>query len=520
MRTTMQNRLWLMLATGLSTMAAAASGVSAQCACDCDANGSGGPCNAFDLATIVDCINGAPGASCGGADVNCDGYIDEWDLDAATCGVQGVLGDCCQPGFGAEFTYQGDITVGGPPFTGLCDFEFSLWDDETVGMAVGPTLAMSAVPVTDGLFDVPLYFGRDAFDGAWRWLEIAVVCPSGGALTTLSPRQQLRPAPYAVRAGTGVGGADALNVNTRGNIGLGVADPDFKLEVAGNVYVTGSISSDSPVSAAGVNSASATAPGVFNRTGTDGVILEFRQDGTTEGTISVAGATVSYNAFTGSHYAWADESFPRGTLVVMTGENRTLHGRTGAEMLYGIAASSRANDPRCLGAFLAALEPDRPHGLDNPLQVMAVGNGEMWIVDTGSDVRPGDFLISSDVPGHAMLDDDARFHTGYVIARAAESVHWAGIDDSVDGRKHAIISVFFDSFKRTGSSQLWTVLEAQSQELEQLRARVAGVGDEACRTSAPAAASASILSSITAALVAAAGVGLFALRLRGKAGAA
>lgn len=42
--------------------------------------------------------------------------------------------------------------------------------------------------------------------------------------------------------------------------------------------------------------------GSFNRTGNDGTIVDFRQDGTAEGSIDVSGTTVSYNAFVGSHW--------------------------------------------------------------------------------------------------------------------------------------------------------------------------------------------------------------------------
>jgi hypothetical protein len=60
-------------------------------------------------------------------------------------------------------------------------------------------------------------------------------------------------------------------------------------------------------------------PAYFNRLTTDGNLVELAQAGTTEGTISVSGATVSYNGFTGSHWSrFIDESKPdvlRGTVM-------------------------------------------------------------------------------------------------------------------------------------------------------------------------------------------------------------
>lgn len=102
---------------------------------------------------------------------------------------------------GTAFTYQGQLTLLGSPVTSTCDFEFSLWDDSAGGTQVGSTVAQT-LSVADGLFITLLDFGSGAWDGNGRYLAIAVGCPSGSGLTTLSPRQQLTPAPYAIRAGS------------------------------------------------------------------------------------------------------------------------------------------------------------------------------------------------------------------------------------------------------------------------------------------------------------------------------
>jgi hypothetical protein len=52
--------------------------------------------------------------------------------------------------------------------------------------------------VTNGLFTVQLDFGAGAFQGDARWLQIAVKCAGDASYTTLSPRQPLTPAPYAL----------------------------------------------------------------------------------------------------------------------------------------------------------------------------------------------------------------------------------------------------------------------------------------------------------------------------------
>jgi len=97
---------------------------------------------------------------------------------------------------GTGFTYQGFLTHDGDPVDDTCDFRFGLWDAESGGAQVGPTLSRSGVAVSEGRFTVQLDFG-DLFDGRPLWLEVAVQCPGDGDYTSLVPRQPLTPAPYA-----------------------------------------------------------------------------------------------------------------------------------------------------------------------------------------------------------------------------------------------------------------------------------------------------------------------------------
>ena len=102
---------------------------------------------------------------------------------------------------GTAFTYPGLLKDGsGNPVTATCDFQFGLYDALNGGSAKGNTpQTVPGWPVTDGYFTVSLDFGANAFDGNARWLEISVRCPAGGgSYTTLSPRQPLTPAPYAL----------------------------------------------------------------------------------------------------------------------------------------------------------------------------------------------------------------------------------------------------------------------------------------------------------------------------------
>lgn len=132
----------------------------------------------------------------------------------------------------APFTYQGVLRSNNNPVSGTCDFQFSLWDAQSGGSQVGATWPQLNVPVTRGLFTVVLQFGATPFQGANRYLEVAVRCPAGsGAYTTLSPRQELTPTPYATYAyaahwanllGVPVGFADNVDNDTTYTAGAGL----------------------------------------------------------------------------------------------------------------------------------------------------------------------------------------------------------------------------------------------------------------------------------------------------------
>jgi hypothetical protein len=115
---------------------------------------------------------------------------------------------------GPAFTYQGRLGDGGNPANGPHDFRFVLYDAAVGGAQVGPIVTVDDVAVSGGLFTVSLDFGAGAFGSDARWLEIAArPGASTGAYTTLSGRQGLTPAPFAVRAEaapwTGVSGKPA-----------------------------------------------------------------------------------------------------------------------------------------------------------------------------------------------------------------------------------------------------------------------------------------------------------------------
>jgi len=98
---------------------------------------------------------------------------------------------------GTEFTYQGVLSDGGTPASGVFDFRCFLYNADAGGSQVGPVFLIEDVPVAEGRITTQLDFGA-VFDGAALWLEVGVRDGgSTGSYTVLQPRQELTAAPFA-----------------------------------------------------------------------------------------------------------------------------------------------------------------------------------------------------------------------------------------------------------------------------------------------------------------------------------
>ena len=91
------------------------------------------------------------------------------------------------------FNYQGRLLNGGTPVNGTADISARLWDAEAGGNPVSGPNNHFSVQVNDGLFTINMVFGGNVFNGDARWMEIIV---DG---VTLTPRQNIRPTPYAMQ---------------------------------------------------------------------------------------------------------------------------------------------------------------------------------------------------------------------------------------------------------------------------------------------------------------------------------
>jgi len=136
---------------------------------------------------------------------------------------------------GTAFTYQGRLQNNDSPASGTYNLTFSLFSTNTTGVAIAAPVTNNAVVVTNGLFTVTIDFGPGVFTGQTNWLQIGVETNGINTFTTLNPRQQLMPAPYAVYSEIAGNAAMATNVAGLGNASAITAT---MTNTAGSVFQT------------------------------------------------------------------------------------------------------------------------------------------------------------------------------------------------------------------------------------------------------------------------------------------
>jgi hypothetical protein len=122
--------------------------------------------------------------------------------------------------------YQGMLTdSAGVPLDGMYAMRFHLFRQPTGGTPVSDSGVLE-VMVNGGLFDIGLDVPQSVFDGSQLWLSVTV------EEEALSPRQQIRPAPYAMSLRPGatvMQGATGTALQVESAEGIG-------LQAAGQVY--------------------------------------------------------------------------------------------------------------------------------------------------------------------------------------------------------------------------------------------------------------------------------------------
>jgi hypothetical protein len=172
---------------------------------------------------------------------------------------------------------------------------------------------------------------------------------------------------------------------------------------------------------------SSEVPLVVNRLTNDGVLVSLRQATTEEGSISVSGTTVSYNAFAGSHWSQLqDGSKPeilRGTVMESIDELVQWPDEPTSERLCRSKISNTAGSKRVYGVFMCW---DEDWTATNDMLVTSLG-AFICRVSDGVTVQMGDLLESNgDGTARVQADDIIRSST---IGKVTSTIKTHEYDD-------------------------------------------------------------------------------------------
>jgi len=228
--------------------------------------------------------------------------------------------------------------------------------------------------------------------------------------------------PSAAGGTTTIGTTPAVVITSGGNLLVGTTETPSAL-VSGS---TGTGVGFDGANGFGVFVRSSATPLYVNRLTNDGTLVEFRQAGTAEGSISVSGNTVSYNAFAGSHWSQLqDGSKPdilRGTVMESINELCEWPDETN-ERLPKCKISDTAGSKKVYGVFMAW---DNDWETTNDMYVTAVG-AFVCRVNAGVTVQEGDLLESNgDGTARVQADDIIRSST---IGKVTSTVKTHEYDD-------------------------------------------------------------------------------------------
>lgn len=247
------------------------------------------------------------------------------------------------------FTYQGRLNDGNAPANGNYNLTFSLFNTNISGGAIAGPVTNNGVSITNGLFTALIDFGSVVWNGQTNWLQIGVESNGVGGFTTLLPRQQITPTPYAVFANTASNLISGLTVqqNADGapNV-IGGASVNFAANGVEGATIGGGGSSsiDDP------NNVTAdfgtVGGGIGNVAGSYGATVGGGENNTasgTDATVSGGGANIASGdysfaagqeaeALNNGSFVWSDDS---GGVFASTAENQFSVRAAGGIRLAG-----------------------------------------------------------------------------------------------------------------------------------------------------------------------------------------
>ena len=347
------------------------------------------------------------------------------------------------------FTFQGRLTYNGAPANGYFDFQITIWDARTGGSQIASAQILENRYVRDGLFSFQILPDKpmnQIFNGGERWIQVKVRRHGVVEYTTF-PRQPFAAAPYAwsLRPGATVMGYSndtGINVQNytprtsdhpipKAIFGYGRYGHGVYGETMGNWSnvsgVYGVAHQDHANGVNGVNTAGGYGVRGESKTGV-GVVAKSES-----GNLIEAWDTSPNNDrrfyVSNSGYVYADHGFhtPAADFAEM------LPARGGLEPGDVLVIGPDGKLARCSQPFQSTVvgvystQPGFVGGSNEALSVKnsaplaVVGIVPVKVSAENGAIQPGDLLVASATPGHAMKAGPNP-PVGTVIGKALESL--------------------------------------------------------------------------------------------------
>jgi len=262
---------------------------------------------------------------------------------------------------------------------------------------------------------------------------------------------------------------DQFLIRASGGVGVGTASPSAALDVesATGIGVRGEVTATDASYTYGVwgESSSTNGRGVIGKataaTGTTYAVVG-QSDSTGGYDFYAAGAdSVDYGTFTGAHEVLLAKDFPAectpGLIVSVTGQAGARLCSDGSVSLSStmptVRLSYASNDPAVFGVLHSEVDLPDDHWFEASegqrfANVNAVGEGRVWVSEINGDIRAGDYLTTSEIPGYAQRQEDGVLRN-YTLGKAIETVDWDTVTRTVEhgGREYKVylIAVIYTS---------------------------------------------------------------------------
>jgi hypothetical protein len=164
--------------------------------------------------------------------------------------------------------------------------------------------------------------------------------------------------------------------------------------------------------------------------------------GQSSGSYAFYATSGGYGPFTGAHDVLVGKeilaNLKPGFLVSVTGEAKLRQYENGdkdlSTTLPTVKPAAIRNDNKLIGVFVG-LHSLRDYWYDlkegeQLALVNALGDGRVWVSDLNGEIKAGDYITSSEIPGYGMKQEDDILHS-YTLGKAIEDVDWSKVTETV-----------------------------------------------------------------------------------------